>query len=647
MKMLPARAPPIRGESLYSLVRRMAGAMGYETTHRILSQLPDDRRVPSWLNELKDERLLGELANLFGVSVHLLGQSTIHRFAAALVVKLNSGDHNLSCDRKTRLRYFTPKSRVCPQCLEEDSAELLIWSFRPLPVCVRHGVLLDSKCRKCGRQWSNGRLSDSACQCGEVVTTESARRIPDDVVQMLLSIQNSLEQNTPLISRASVPAGFYWLERMADAAKRAENWSQRVSSELGLQTELERDFRAWIVAAYTVSDWPNRFRLFLDSYVRQPKSRHTSTGVSRRFGSLLREAHKLELQGDPVFADVLRDYLTKQYSAGLVTRKICLFRSDDREAPLRQGNHVSQTVAARTIRTTVPTIRRLIGDGILTGEVHPAGANGRSVGVVSKDSVDELQRQLCASNDCTEAAEQLGISRHRVLDLIHAGLLPRSVKIDHAWKIPRASIRSLLDVVDSLAYAEADNTGWVSIREATRQHGKSGLNLANAVRLLVERNIRGRRSRGGTGFQGVLLHAGDLETRLPAIRTRRHQEHGYPLQQAARILFPGRLTKETVLKKLMELNLLYAERIDRQWHISADEIKRFRSAYCLATEAATIVGRHRQTLSRWEAEGLLTPVYGKRVTPDAGFTIYLRADIERLTVSDDSSLPDQLNQKGN
>ena len=639
MKMLPARAPPIAGESLYSLVRRMAGAMGYETTHRIQAQLSRNKHVPFWLNELADERLLEELANLFGVSVNRLKQTTIHRFAAALAVTANSGDQNQSCDRKTRLRYFTPKSRVCPQCLEEDCAEFLIWSFRPLPVCVRHGVLLESKCRKCGHQLSNGRLSNSACQCGAVVSTASARRMSDDVAQLLLSIQNSLLQKTPLISRASVPAGLYWLERMADAARRDDNWSRQVCCELGLQTGPESDATAWIVAAYTVSDWPNRFLRFLDSYVRQPKSLHTSTGVSRRFGSLLREAHKLELQGNPVFADVLRDYLTKQYSAGLVTRKICLFRSDDREAPFRQGNHVSQTVAARTIRTTVPSIRRLIADGILTGEVHPAGENGRSVGVVSKESMEALQKQLSNSADCTEAAEQLGISRHRVLDLIHSDLLPRSVKIDHAWKIPQASIRSLLDVVDSLAYAEADNTGWISIREATRQHGQSGLNLACAVRLLVERNIRGRRSRDGTGINGVLLHAGDLKNQLPSIRTRRHQEHGYPLQQAARILFPRRPTKERLLKKLMELNLLDAKRINREWHISVDEIKRFRSAYCLATEAATIVGRHRQTLSRWEAEGRLTAVYGKRVTPDAGFTIYLRADIERLTVSDDSLLP--------
>ena len=60
-------------------------------------------------------------------------------------------------------------------------------------------------------------------------------------------------------------------------------------------------------------------------------------------------------------------------------------------------------------------------------------------------------------------------------------------------------------------------------------------------------------------------------------------------------------------------------------------MERFRLEYCLAEEACRILGITRSTLSRWEVEGLLQPVYGKRVTPGAGFSLYRRADLAGLS----------------
>jgi len=52
--------------------------------------------------------------------------------------------------------------------------------------------------------------------------------------------------------------------------------------------------------------------------------------------------------------------------------------------------------------------------------------------------------------------------------------------------------------------------------------------------------------------------------------------------------------------------------------------------YCLAQEAARTPGIARSTLSRWEVQGRITPVYGKRVTAHAGFSLYRREDLRRL-----------------
>ena len=44
-----------------------------------------------------------------------------------------------------------------------------------------------------------------------------------------------------------------------------------------------------------------------------------------------------------------------------------------------------------------------------------------------------------------------------------------------------------------------------------------------------------------------------------------------------------------------------------------------------------MLGITRSTFSRWETEGRVKPVYGKRVTPGAGFSLYRRADLAGLS----------------
>ena len=53
LRLLPARESPLPGESLDSLVRRTACAMGYESVARLRSLLPDRDRLPLQLHGLE------------------------------------------------------------------------------------------------------------------------------------------------------------------------------------------------------------------------------------------------------------------------------------------------------------------------------------------------------------------------------------------------------------------------------------------------------------------------------------------------------------------------------------------------------------------------------------------------------------------
>jgi hypothetical protein len=135
----------------------------------------------------------------------------------------------------------------------------------------------------------------------------------------------------------------------------------------------------------------------------------------------------------------------------------------------------------------------------------------------------------------------------------------------------------------------------------------------------------------GKNLGGVVVSRRDLVAKLPAVRKQRDRETGYPVHRLCKILFPGRPIKVTVLKKWIRMRILSACRTGRALKVSAREVERFRSEYCLADEACRQLNVSRSTLSRWEIEGRLRPVYGKRVTPGAGFSLYRRDSLTHLT----------------
>jgi hypothetical protein len=132
------------------------------------------------------------------------------------------------------------------------------------------------------------------------------------------------------------------------------------------------------------------------------------------------------------------------------------------------------------------------------------------------------------------------------------------------------------------------------------------------------------------GFGGLLVSKTDLGRVMPEVSSRYFEANGYPLHRLTKVLFPERPMKERVLRKWIQLGLLSAKRVGRAQVVTAEEVEHFRSLYCLAAEACQILEIARKSLARWETEGRIRPVYGPRVTPRAGISLYLRADLDRL-----------------
>jgi excisionase family DNA binding protein len=417
---------------------------------------------------------------------------------------------------------------------------------------------------------------------------------------------------------------------LRSAVVRTQQWIERTREKMQLPGSLGNESVAWLAAAEFLEVGPARLAEFLDAYQGIAKHRSTSTGVNRAFGHLLRDAERLESLGYSGPANALRQYLLGRYTHGHLSGKTTLFRQASRRRQLHAREWIPQTAAARQLGICVPTLARLVRQQVLEGRVHTAGKQGRTVGLVSRAAIVDLQRRLSTGFTVVQAAQRLGVDRHRVLELIHEGVLAGVVRIARRWRIPAAAVEQLSATVAQLPPLLDRTSEWLSLREATRRFGAGHLNLARIVRLLCAGRLSARRDPNETSLRGVYLQLSDLRSCTEEAISRHSVTAGWTLNRLARMLFPEQPLKDVVLRKWMGAGLLRGERQTKQWCIADDEVARFRTTYCLAKEACRILGISRSTLARWERDGRITPVYGKRTHRAAGASLFRRADLSRL-----------------
>ena len=639
---LPARAVPLPGESLNSLIRRTSQGMAYETPRRLVALLSTQSSLPGHMNELAPGPVLDHLAELLPLPSETLLSSTVHHHAPSLVLVSRRKRTPQICDIGTIQRYFTASGSVCPQCLHQDSVpyERLLWSFRLAPVCSEHTCLLASRCSDCNRPLRSDRPDVARCTCGAILHDTNSVPVSAYGIELSKKLHQLLLGRFLPVPEASPAAWFWWAARLAAAASKTPDWLADLAERLGIEPDTYVDEVAWLAAAEILADWPQRQEAFLDEFQQIDKHNSTSTGVGRRFGMLLRHAAQLEKLGYVAPADALRRYLLERYDGGHLSTKICLFAKAGHRAGLDGRSWITQTDAAKMLGLRHGAIASLIDQGILTGKIHSAGDNGRSVGLVLRQSVETLKAELRSALDVKTVASRLGIGRHAVLELVHRDVLPRAVRTAQGWQIPQASVTELESVYQQLPKGKFTAARWISIRQATRKFGSTGLTLGVLVEFILTGELSARMANPQQRLHGIIVRHADLVSLAPKIRDIRNQADGYSIHQLAKIVFPGRPIKVTVLNKWIAAGFLKARRVGRAQVVAHEEVERFRSEYCLADEACRLQNVSRTTLSRWEVEGRIQAVYGKRVTPGAGFSLYRREDLNTISRQRDSQCSD-------
>ncbi len=630
---LPAREPLLPDESLASLIRRTSNAMGYETPGRFRALLRDFADVPVHWNHLRSGPVARQVETLLRQPSSSILRATVHNYATRLVLVASSAAPALSCDSKTILKYFrSAHTPICPSCLSEDAQpyERLEWSLRATPTCLQHDCYLTNTCPNCQHKLRTDRSDTAKCRCGFDFRNAHQQRISIAAARLSRRIDQWFHGQALPLHPLPARVVLWWLERLASAVKKLPDWTERTAYAMSIGSAAPTELVAWLAAAAILEGWPQELFRFLDEFQHVPKHLTTATGLTRSFGLLLREAKHLEDLGYSLIADTLREYLTVRYTAGHLTSKACLFSTPRHAILLRRRPWISLTEADEILRFRNGASAVLLGRGILKGVVHAAKSDHRTVGLVTRSSVDGFARDLKTAMSVPEVGESLGLGRNSVLELIRTDLLARSIWTKGGWRVPRASMQQLLVLVRRCRHAGPSSKHWLNIRQATRQFGPAGLNLVRLLFLIRADQVRTRTSDDRGNFRDLLVSAADLKKACPQIQHLRDAEAGFPLCRLSKLLFPDRPIKEGVLKNWITLGLLRASRNGRAWSVSKDEVARFRGEYCLSREAAQLLRIHRKTLSRWVREGVLTTVYGPRSAAGGGFHLLRRPDVVRV-----------------
>jgi predicted site-specific integrase-resolvase len=244
--------------------------------------------------------------------------------------------------------------------------------------------------------------------------------------------------------------------------------------------------------------------------------------------------------------------------------------------------------------------------------------------------LEELIEGLKDSVDCRQAAKELGIFHKIVWSLIQEGLIERAVRTGQGWRIPRRSLESFVSSFRQLPRGTAHSPEWLSFREAVRSFGSSGMTVVRLIRAIRDGSIEAQWDDRYPNLCGLVVDHQHLATAIDQAKADRRERGGYPLTELGPVLFPERPMARQTLDKWIRAGLLRVRKEGRNRLVETAEINRFRTTYCLCLEACRSLDISRSTLGHWEAAGKLRPVYGRRGRIAGGFSLYLRADVERL-----------------
>lgn len=559
---LPIRPRPRTNELASGYLVRVAEGNGYSGPRELLRSIGQNRflREHGICTALLMKK--SELASLFG-------PFRFNRMSEVESMRnLRSDDFNHH------------SMRWCPACISESAHLHGEWGLKLCCACVTHRVMLCDQCPSCGALQRLERSELCRCVCGYSLTRAKTYTVAKPLLDLHQILHDSILAKNMAMSMAA------WVRLVKYLGPFDTNPLERTPGQVAGMHRLSVAVALTSGAANILTNWPVNFVALLG---RIREALPTATHIGEAFGPLYRILYR-DLH-DPAFT-----FLRNEFEAYLHENWFGLLGRRNRRLKLETvDSHAHKPVdtVAHLAGISSTMMRHFVKTGMITGNVvhHPSG---RITWAISTDAAAIAAKYVSGGSTLRMSALNLGLPRHRVRELIDAGLIRQSINPRQAgaaaWLLSNADI-DLLAAVGSQTRSIAETADRLvsisSILKAWRLRDSEFPALMRSL-LSGEINVYGR-APDKIGISGTLLAADEVRTWL--IRLRVRTEAWFSIDGAAIQLG----IKQQVAYELATRGLLHTIREEKNGKTSLriphEAILEFQRHYVSLIEIAAYQGR--------------------------------------------------------
>lgn len=556
---LPIRPRPYADESAHGFLARVAFANGYETPRQLWKALCSEGMHTQIALQAALQLSQNEYTRLWG---------PYPRYWCF--------QDNL-CPGLCKADYLHDVFRWCPQCLSLAPYLRSIWAIKFCVVCPDHGTYLTDTCPSCHCTQKIERSNRLRCACGQSLTASKTETAPSE----LLKFQQAFITCWNIPSAGMFPqlSPNQWIRFLLHfSTLTAPDRKGKTGQIAGLQ-HLSIAVSAVQHATQILTNWPCGFHALLTKTQAQSD---ISFSLSRTFGKLYRWLYDdLSDQEFSFLREAFETYLQEHWW-GLVCQR------NMRIKPTSKGTQRTTLREAATSAGVSPTrIKQLHLNGLVEATTV-AHSNGRHSWTLPTSAVELLARLASDGISLKAASEHLVLPRHRIRELIEAGLIhPRLCPKSHGsstWLLSREELDQLgcsvgFNAAAALPCNEGEST--VSIVQILRGWRLAAGAFPALIAALSANQVKGV----GAKPRGIPLGAMRIPVRgLRAWLRQWERSHmqDMSIATAARILG----IKEQVAYELVRSGLLHAHPMpsSHSRRIAKASIEHFQNTYVSAVE---------------------------------------------------------------
>lgn len=329
--------------------------------------------------------------------------------------------------------------RWCPACLREAPYLRTLWTLKLVCHCERHETKLRDNCPACGAAQYPTRSNFRSCLCGERLSAANgtdAPAISDSKLLGQLHLAFDGRCGNDAFGQLNSSA---WARLIRYLGQFEDGTEPERPGQLGNLHDLNVAGSVFSRAAVLLDEWPVNFNWLLTTTL---KNRPVSPSLRKSFGRLYRLIYG-DL-ADPSFGFVREAFEAFINDAWWGT--VCRRHRGLSTSAIAQHPRLTLRQAADSLGVGKKTLKHLVDASVIEA-TEAKTTKGRAIATIHRAQLDLIADLPVSAMSLKDAAAALAIPKHRLRELIDAGvtkpLLHRRDANASQWLISTSEVGNL------------------------------------------------------------------------------------------------------------------------------------------------------------------------------------------------------------